>query len=141
MIHRSLSLQVMEITDGKGVKCVIDGIGANTWELSLASLGLRGKIGSNLVMPRSGSTVQRATTPLSHHPTPHPTPHTPTPSNPTLGICIFFGNASGPVPPVNPLKLIGKSNFICRPKLLDYTASREELLWRSSEVFGWYDEG
>eukprot|EP00622_Pseudochattonella_farcimen_P001855 FR736659.1.p1 GENE.FR736659.1~~FR736659.1.p1 ORF type:complete len:124 (+),score=17.25 FR736659.1:87-458(+) len=88
----------MEITEGKGVKCVIDGIGANTWELSLASLAQR-------------------------------------------GICIFFGNASGPVPPVNPLKLIGKSNFITRPKLLDYTATREELLWRSGEVFGWVNEG
>lgn len=38
-------------------------------------------------------------------------------------------------------QLIGKSNFITRPKLLDYTATREELLWRSSEVFNWVAEG
>ena len=38
-------------------------------------------------------------------------------------------------------QLIGKSNFITRPKLLDYTATREELLWRSGEVFGWVADG
>jgi len=32
------------------------------------------------------------------------------------------------------LQLIGKSNFITRPKLVDYTTTREELLWRSGEV-------
>ena len=42
---------------------------------------------------------------------------------------------------VSPLKLIGKSNFITRPKLLDYTSTREELLWRSGEVFGWVKDG
>ena len=28
-----------------------------------------------------------------------------------------------------------------RPKLLDYTTNREELLWRSNEVFGWLADG
>jgi len=28
----------MDATDGNGVKCVIDGIGLNTWEISLNSL-------------------------------------------------------------------------------------------------------
>ena len=57
------------------------------------------------------------------------------------GICIFFGNASGAVPPIDPLRLIGNSNFITRPKLLDYTASREELLMRAKDVFEWIANG
>lgn len=42
---------------------------------------------------------------------------------------------------ISPPQLIGKSNFITRPKLLDYTATREELLWRSGEVFDWVAQG
>lgn len=57
------------------------------------------------------------------------------------GIFVTFGNASGAVPPVTPLKLIGKSAFMCRPKLLDYTVTRDELIWRSSDVFKWIADG
>jgi NADPH2:quinone reductase len=39
------------------------------------------------------------------------------------------------------IQLIGKSNFITRPKLVDYTSTREELLWRSAEVFKWVADG
>ena len=37
------------------------------------------------------------------------------------GIFVSFGNASGAVPAFPVLKLIGKSAFVTRPKLLDYT--------------------
>eukprot|EP00041_Stephanoeca_diplocostata_P029048 m.847422 g.847422 ORF g.847422 m.847422 type:complete len:637 (+) comp23484_c0_seq7:100-2010(+) len=50
------------------------------------------------------------------------------------GICVFFGNASGPVPPISPLKLVPKSNFITRPKLNDYTRTRTELVARAEHV-------
>lgn len=53
----------------------------------------------------------------------------------TRGTCVFFGNASGPVPPIDPLSLSPKSLFLTRPRLLDYTLTREELLERSSSVF------
>jgi hypothetical protein len=43
------------------------------------------------------------------------------------GVVVFFGNASGPVPPIAPLELVAKSAFITRPKLLDYTVTRAEL--------------
>tara|TARA_B110000305_G_scaffold174699_1_gene193202 strand:+ start:83 stop:478 length:396 start_codon:yes stop_codon:yes gene_type:complete len=57
------------------------------------------------------------------------------------GIFISFGNASGAVPAFPVLRLIGKSGFVTRPKLLDYTRNREELLSRAEEVFGWIEEG
>lgn len=90
--------KVMEITDGNGVKCVIDGIGKATVDISLDSLARR-------------------------------------------GIFVSFGNASGAVPAFPVLRLIGKSAYVTRPKLLDYTVDRKELLWRSGEVFGWLSEG
>jgi NADPH2:quinone reductase len=90
--------KVMEITEGNGVKCVIDGIGKATVDISLDSLARR-------------------------------------------GIFVSFGNASGAVPAFPVLRLIGKSAYVTRPKLLDYTVDRDELLWRSDEVFGWLSEG
>jgi len=57
------------------------------------------------------------------------------------GIFISFGNASGAVPAFPVLRLIGKSAYVTRPKLLDYTVNREELLWRSGEIFGWLKDG
>lgn len=90
--------RVKEITDGQGVKCVIDGIGKSTMDISIESLARR-------------------------------------------GIFISFGNASGAVPAFPVLRLIGKSAYVTRPKLLDYTVGREELVWRADEVFGWLKDG
>jgi NADPH:quinone reductase len=90
--------KVKEITGGEGVKCVIDGIGKATMDISIDSLARR-------------------------------------------GIFVSFGNASGAVPAFPVLRLIGKSAYVTRPKLLDYTVDRKELLWRSGEVFGWLSEG
>jgi len=90
--------KVKEITGGEGVKCVIDGIGKNTMDISIESLARR-------------------------------------------GIFVSFGNASGAVPAFPVLRLIGKSAYVTRPKLLDYTTNREELVERSSEIFGWLMDG
>merc|ERR1712127_374707 len=90
--------RVMDITDGQGVKSVIDGIGKSTVDISINSLARR-------------------------------------------GIFISFGNASGAVPAFPVLRLIGKSAYVTRPKLLDYTATRDEMLWRSGEIFNWLKEG
>ncbi len=58
------------------------------------------------------------------------------------GMMITFGNASGPVEPVLPLKLMqGGSLFLTRPTLADYTATREDLEVRSSELFDWVADG
>lgn len=90
--------KVMEVTDGKGVKCVIDGIGKSTVDISINS--------------------------LSHR-----------------GIFVSFGNASGAVPAFPVLRLIGKSAYVTRPKLLDYTTNRAELVERADEIFGWLKDG
>lgn len=57
------------------------------------------------------------------------------------GIFVTFGNASGPVPAFPPIRLIKKSAFMTRPKLLDYVVTREELNWRTGEIFGWVKSG
>ena len=44
------------------------------------------------------------------------------------GMLVIFGNASGPVPPFDPLRLSrGGSLFVTRPTLFDYIATTEEL--------------
>ena len=57
------------------------------------------------------------------------------------GIFITFGNASGAVPAYPPLKHIAKSSFMTRPKLLDYTRDRAELMKRADDIFGWVASG
>jgi NADPH2:quinone reductase len=58
------------------------------------------------------------------------------------GYMILFGAASGPVPPVEPMRLEGGGSlFLSRPSLRHYTARREELLERAAEVFGWIADG
>jgi NADPH2:quinone reductase len=57
------------------------------------------------------------------------------------GIFVSFGNASGAVPAFPVLRLIGKSAYVTRPKLLDYTTNRAELVSRSEEIFGWLTDG
>ncbi len=90
--------QVRELTGGRGVAVVYDGVGRSTFDASLASLRTRGML-------------------------------------------VLFGASSGPVPPVDPIRLMGGSHFLTRPTLAHYAAEREELLRRSGEVFAQVADG
>ncbi len=58
------------------------------------------------------------------------------------GMMVNFGNASGPVEPLAPLRLMqGGSLFLTRPSLFDHLSTPEERERRSSEVFGWIASG
>jgi NADPH2:quinone reductase len=53
------------------------------------------------------------------------------------GMVVFFGNASGPVPPIDPLVLSRKGSlFLTRPNLVHYIADRTSLEARSADVLG-----
>lgn len=53
-----------------------------------------------------------------------------------LGMMVSYGNASGPVPPVDLLQLSQKGSlFLTRPTLVHYTARREDLLALGAELF------
>jgi NADPH:quinone reductase len=94
-----LAGEVRRLTGGEGVAAVYDGVGASTFDASLASL-----------RPR--------------------------------GMFALYGAASGPVPPVDPQRLNSAGSvFLTRPKLGDYVATREELLWRAGEVFSGIQAG
>jgi NADPH2:quinone reductase len=85
--------RVKELTDGKGVPVVYDGVGASVFDKSLDCLQLR-------------------------------------------GMMITFGNASGPVPPVQPTTLSAKGSlFLHRPTLGHYVATRPELLETAQDLF------
>jgi NADPH2:quinone reductase len=58
------------------------------------------------------------------------------------GMMVFFGQSSGPVPPFEPASLnpLG-SLFLTRPSLGHYIATRDELVWRATEVFGLVNSG
>ncbi len=52
------------------------------------------------------------------------------------GLMVAFGNASGPVPPLDLLQLSQKGSlFVTRPTLAHYTAKREELEAAARELF------
>ena len=57
------------------------------------------------------------------------------------GTMVLYGQASGSVEPVNPQIFNPGSKFFCRPTLVDYTATREELEWRASDLLGWIKSG
>jgi NADPH2:quinone reductase len=96
---QQFDLEVRNVTNGRGVDVVYDGVGAATWERSLNSL-----------RPR--------------------------------GMMVSFGNASGAVPPIQPLVLSQKGSlFLTRPTLASYCANREELLWRAGDVLRWVGSG
>ena len=85
---------VRELTGGRGVDVVYDGVGKDTFDASLASLAGRGTL-------------------------------------------VLFGASSGQVPPVDLQRLnAAGSLYVTRPTLGDYTATRDELLWRATELFG-----
>lgn len=58
------------------------------------------------------------------------------------GMMVLYGNASGPVPPVDPRILNSKGSlFLTRPSLHHYTHTRSELLARAGDVLSWVREG
>jgi NADPH2:quinone reductase len=53
-----------------------------------------------------------------------------------LGMWVIFGNASGPVPPLNTAILAQKGSlFMTRPTLVTYVAARADLEARSKSLF------
>ncbi|MEU7825105.1 quinone oxidoreductase [Catellatospora sp. NPDC049133] len=94
-----LAGQVRALTGGEGVAAVYDGVGASTFDASLASLRRR-------------------------------------------GVLALYGAASGPVPPVDPLRLMqAGSAVLTRPTLGDFVVTRQELLERATDVLGWVASG
>lgn len=84
---------VRDLTGGRGVDVVYDGVGRDTFDASLASLARRGTL-------------------------------------------VLYGGSSGQVPPVDLQRLnAAGSVFVTRPTLGDHTATRDELLWRATELF------
>jgi NADPH2:quinone reductase len=58
------------------------------------------------------------------------------------GYMVLFGQASGPVEPVNPQALNQKGSlFLTRPSTNHYILTREELLGRAGDVFNWLASG
>ena len=58
------------------------------------------------------------------------------------GYLVLFGQSSGPVGPFDPQALNAKGSlFLTRPTLVHYIATREELVWRSDELFRWMRDG
>ncbi|GAA2599320.1 quinone oxidoreductase [Actinomadura fulvescens] len=91
--------EVRRLTGGEGVAVVYDGVGAPTFDGSLASLRRR-------------------------------------------GLLALYGAAGGKVEPFDPQRLnAAGSTFLTRPTLAHYTATREELLQRAAEVYGWVAAG
>jgi NADPH:quinone reductase len=58
------------------------------------------------------------------------------------GLMVLYGGSSGPVPPFELQRLAGAGSlFITRPTMIHYIASRDELLWRTGDLFTWIKEG
>ena len=88
-----IAKRVRELTGGKGVPVVYDGVGKDTFQASLDSLSPRGML-------------------------------------------VSFGNASGPVPPFDPIILSAKGSlYFTRPSLMAYVATREELVESAQALF------
>src|ERR1700692_2900891 len=58
------------------------------------------------------------------------------------GMLVLYGMSSGPVPPVDPAKLSEKGSlYMARTTLAHFTATREELLARTRDLFGMIADG
>lgn len=57
------------------------------------------------------------------------------------GTVALYGQSSGSVAPVDPLRLWDRSVFLTRPALLHYTRTRAELLERAGDVLNWVVSG
>ncbi|KAK7951599.1 uncharacterized protein PG986_007327 [Apiospora aurea] len=97
-----LVAEIMKITEGHGIDCVFDGVGAATFEADLQLA------------------ARKAT------------------------VCVF-GNASGAVPPVDPLRLSAgtpaKNLKLMRPTLFGYVVTAEEYNKYATELLGMIEKG
>ncbi len=60
----------------------------------------------------------------------------------TRGYMVLYGQASGPVGPVDPQLLNRKGSlYLTRPSFVHYLQTREEFLWRAKDVFDWMKSG
>jgi NADPH2:quinone reductase len=58
------------------------------------------------------------------------------------GYMVLYGQASGPVAAVDPGILFVKGSvFLTRPSLTHYAASRDEIQWRTGDLFRWRQSG
>lgn len=58
------------------------------------------------------------------------------------GCMVSYGQSSGPVPTFNPLMLAAKGSlFLTRATLVNYAATREEILRRTNDLFSWHASG
>jgi len=58
------------------------------------------------------------------------------------GYMVLYGQASGPVEPINPQILNQKGSlFLTRPTMGHYLLTRQELEWRVGDLFGWMAAG
>jgi NADPH:quinone reductase len=58
------------------------------------------------------------------------------------GYLVVYGQASGPIPAVDPLVLMNKGSlFLTRPTLSHYAASFEEIQGRTKDLFSWVQSG
>jgi NADPH2:quinone reductase len=58
------------------------------------------------------------------------------------GHLVLYGQASGPVPPVDPQVLNAKGSlYLTRPTLGHYIARPGELAWRAGDLFSWIAAG
>jgi NADPH2:quinone reductase len=58
------------------------------------------------------------------------------------GMLVLFGQSSGKVPPLDAGILNTRGSlFLTRPSLGHYAASREEMQWRTSDIFSWIQAG
>jgi NADPH2:quinone reductase len=58
------------------------------------------------------------------------------------GYMVLYGQSSGPVPPMDPQTLNAKGSlFLTRPTLAHYIATRQELVDRAIDLFGWIAGG
>jgi NADPH2:quinone reductase len=94
-----LAAKVRELTNGDGVPVVLDGVGAASWNASVASTARR-------------------------------------------GLLVSYGNASGPLPPINALELMrAGSIFVTRPTLGDYCATPGEMRASAARLFAMMQNG
>ncbi|MGK5553143.1 quinone oxidoreductase family protein [Actinomadura kijaniata] len=96
--YDDFDVRARELTDGRGVHAVYDGVGRATFDRSLEAVRRRGTL-------------------------------------------VLFGGSSGPVPPVDPMRLSkGGSLFLTRPTLRHFTDDRDEYLSRYRDLLAWIAE-